>query len=300
MFKKIAILLLGLSGYCFGSAAEAWFCNLSWDYAVVNLEDNSGYTGDMCPKGPYYDPWDFSWSGRQSKSITLDSSGVPYFINAKTSTVCCLDVATETYSSVVSIAGAKTIEVSNDGIYAMTSSSLYKYSFGTVSKQCDISGYSDIAVSPSGRVIGLASTGTAYGLYEIDPTTGSAACIINNPYYSGSSHANVNAYDSGTLVKLSKVTILDICFSNDGDFWMRAGDCVYQVDLDTVLTASSSSSWNPYATRYSYVNAVELCDVPINYGYSTPSQSFDVYVTPEPLSAMLMLTGGLLVMLRRK
>ncbi len=349
MFKScISLIILCLSSSSFASSMEAWFCNVSWDYAVVNLETQAKTFGDLYPKDRFYDPWGDYFDGKLSKSITLDSAGVPYFINTKNSSICRLDTATEINYPVVDIAGVKTIEVSGSSIYAMTGSSLYRYNSGIVSKLCDIGSFYDIAVSPSGRIIGVksagattggtstpipdgitnpsipgdwdwlqpgtgggsATTGTTYGLYEIDPLTGYATCLINDPYILSSGSSSVTAYVDGQAVGLAEVGISNICFANDGSFWMTANGYVYQVDLDNVLTATSSSGapvipgggfggfggivWPPIQSviTFNYLSVTEFTAVPANYGYGDASQSFDVFITPEPVSAVLLIAGG--------
>ncbi len=355
MLKKLLIGLFCISSNCFASSMEAWFCNVSWDYAVVNLETQAKTFGDLYPKDRFYDPWGDYFDGKLSKSITLDSAGTPYFISTKTSSICRLDVATEINYPVVDIAGIKTIEVAGSSIYAMTDSSLYRYNSGIVSKLCDIGSFYDIAVSPSGRIIGVKSaetttgggthpipndisnpptpgdwdwsqpgtggtttTGTTYGLYEIDPLTGNATSLINDPYILSSGSSSVTAYVDGQAIGLDTVHISNICFANDGSFWMTTYDYVYQVDLDNVLTATSSSGipvipggggfggiggivWPPIqsVTTYKYLDVTKFAAVPLNYGYGEYSQSFDVFVTPEPLSAAMLIAGSI-ILSRRK
>ncbi len=307
------ILFIAHQAKCY--SIEGYFGLHNSQYISVNLENNQESIGILGPK-TNSDPTVSSYS-----SITLDSSGNVYCIDNETFDICKIDDLSSGHSTIVAnIPGIKNIEVANGAIYGHTSSALYTIQANSISKLCDLDNFQDIAVSENGRIIGikylviddpltlLTGGPKDSGLYEIDQHTGLASRI--SEYVET---AENSIFTSELLVSDSESVFIDkinasgdICFSNDGGFWLRYSGGIYNVDIDNLenfkgdYKSYAVPPWSTVTPKYGEFEYYPSTEYPLDTtNFDSFVDSFDVYVTPEPLS-LLTLGFGAILLNRRK
>ena len=290
------------------------------EISVLISQNNTKYIDfDLATQQYAQNTIDTSWL-YYIKSITISSQN-EVFCHLSNSAIYSVDSNTGALTKIATQSGLNTIEVADDGIYGMTDSALYKINSGNVSQVCSLSGYSDIAVSPQGKIVALKTTNsisggddypgyqtdTNLGLFEIDPLSGAETRLSSFINCSGQivGSETVSLYPDNdietTLTDIAGVN-MDICFSNDGLLWLKDDfGKLLSIDINDTQTITGKEYFDPISP-WSYI--VSTFDYYSATSYDLPNSilgnSFDVYVTPEPLSLLTFGLGSLIINRRKK
>ena len=252
--------------------------------------------------GGFSIPIGMTVKGESIKGLSVDSYGMPYYTNGKDGNVYSYDTDTGKKTTVAYLSGIREFEIASDAIFGMTESALYKVTDTATTQICLLDGFNDIAVSPQGRIIAYKSS-QDMGLFEIDPFTGTQTKISSfvcssDFFFDGQAHSlQTDSGDELILTDLS-ASFSEICFDGDGLLWLNNhNEKIYSLDLDNLQSITAleyltdglgQPELSPVTYDYYNVNSYE-------FPGSVLYNPFDVFVTPEPASAIILVLGTIFI-----